>query len=394
MVSASLKVIINSARIKKSGAAAVYLRIIIHRQSKKIPLHVDWFPEYWDAKNQRCKPRSKPDQACEDTNLIIRDALSRANEILIEYRLRRKSISTALLVKEFMSNVNKDDFLVFMEQKINERVKYREISLSTKKSHMVTLNHLKSWKKSFSFSDMHERTAEEFDRHLRQNTGSQSTNARWGQHRNFKTYLNQAKKERISFVHPYDFYSAKSEMGRFQPLTQEQFRAFYEYYNGPEITPTHRQVLRAFLFSCCTGMRHGDVRRVNLEWIDGDFFDFIPDKTKRFGTRVRVPATKEALDFIADEVDEIGKFPLFCGISEQKQNKYIQDIADLLQIRVDICFQVGRETFATLYMEKDGKLEVLASFLGHTSTKMSEKYIKIRDQRKKEESVRISSFFR
>jgi integrase len=53
---------------------------------------------------------------------------------------------------------------------------------------------------------------------------------------------------------------------------------------------------------------------------------------------------------------------------------------------------VGRETFATLYMEQDGKLEVLASLMGHTTTKMSEKYIKIRDQRKKEEAHRIASF--
>lgn len=140
-------------------------------------------------------------------------------------------------------------------------------------------------------------------------------------------------------------------------------------------------------------MRHGDVRRVDLDWLDGEFFQFIPYKTRRFGTRVRVPATKEALDFIADDVDEIGKSPLFSGISEQKQNEILKDIASILGLRPGLCFQVGRETFATLYMENDGKLEVLASFLGHTSTKMTEKYVKIRDQRKKEESVRISSFF-
>lgn len=393
MVSASLKVIINSSRVKKSGTAALYLRVIINRQPKKIPLKVDWFPEFWDEKNQVCKPRSKSDRACDDINLIIRDAVSRANEILIEYRLRRKSISAALLVKEYSSNLNKDDFLIFMEQKIQERVKYREISLGTKKSHTVTLNHLKAWRKTFCFSDFHEKTAEEFDRFLRRETGSQTLNARWGQHRNIKTYLNLAKKERISFINPYDFYRAKTEMGRFQPLTLQQFRDLVVYYNSREIPPTQRQVLRAFLFCCCTGMRHGDIRRVDMDWIDGAFYQFIPYKTRRFGTRVRVPATKESLDLVADEVDEIGRFPLFCGISEQKQNKILKDIAAHLKIKADLCFQVGRETFATLYMEKDGKLEVLASFLGHTSTKMTEKYIKIRDQRKKEESVRISSFF-
>ncbi|MBD3627570.1 site-specific integrase [Cyclobacterium sp.] len=393
MVSASLKVIINASRIKKSGRAALYLRVIINRKSQKIPLHLDWYPEHWDKKKELCKPRTVDDKSCDDHNLIIRDALARANEILIDYRLRRRIISTSILVKEFQSNLNKDDFMEFMEQKINQRVKYREISLSTKKSHMVTLNHLKAWKKSLSFADMDERTAEDFDRYLKQHTGSQSLNARWGQHRNIKTYINLAKKEKIIFVNPYEFFRAKTEMGRFQPLTQDHFRDLVVYYNSPKIPPTQRQVLRAFLFCCCTGMRHGDIRRVELDWIDGSFYQFIPYKTRRFGTRVRVPATKESLDLIADEVDEIGRFPLFCGISEQKQNKILKDIAAHLKIKSDLCFQVGRETFATLYMEKDGKLEVLASFLGHTSTKMTEKYIKIRDQRKKEESFRISSFF-
>ncbi|AEL23987.1 site-specific integrase [Cyclobacterium marinum] len=393
MISASLKIIINSSRIKKSGLAALYLRVIINREILKIPLKIDWYPDYWDKKNQVCKPRNKKDCNCNDLNLIIGDALAKANEILVDYRLRRKSISVAIFSKEYACNLNKDDLIVFMEQKINERVKYREISLGTKKSHTVTLNHLKAWKKKIAFADLNEKTGEQFERFLKLHTGAKSKNARWGQHRNLKTYLNLAKKERISFIHPYEFFKAKTEMGRFQPLTKAHFKKLYDYYNSPEITGTQRQVLRAFLFSCCTGMRHGDVRRVDLDWLDGEFFQFIPYKTRRFGTRVRVPATKEALDFIADDVDEIGKSPLFSGISEQKQNEILKDIASILGLRPGLCFQVGRETFATLYMENDGKLEVLASFLGHTSTKMTEKYVKIRDQRKKEESVRISSFF-
>jgi integrase len=182
-------------------------------------------------------------------------------------------------------------------------------------------------------------------------------------------------------------------MGRFQPLTQAEFLDMWNYYNGLEIKRTDREVLRAFLFACVTGMRHSDVRRMNMEWISGDFFDFIPYKTRRFGTKVRIPVTKESLDLIADELDEVGREPMFCSISEQKQNRYIRDIAILLDVKTPVCFQVARETFATLYMEKDGKLEVLAAFLGHTTTKMSEKYVKIRDQRKREESLRISSFF-
>lgn len=393
MIAASLKIILNTGRQKKDGKAAIYLRVIIQRQSHKIPLKVDWYISHWDAKKQACKPTQKDDQACRDTNLIIQDNLARATEILVQYRLRRLGLTLDTFLKEFHSNLNKENFLVYMEQKMRERVRNGEIEPSSKKNHMVTLNHLKKWKKELNFSDLDDLTAFKFDQFLLKKTGSQKINARAGQHRNFRTYLNQALKDKIVFIHPYDFYKIKTEEGRFQPMTQPEFLDMWNYYNGIEIRRTDREVLRAYLFTCVTGMRHSDIRRMNMDWICGDFFDFIAFKTRRFGIRVRVPVTKEALDLIADELDEVGKEPMFCSISEQKQNEYIADIAKMLDVKNPVCFQVGRETFATLYMEKDGKLEVLSSFMGHKTTKMTEKYVKIRDQRKREESLRISSFF-
>jgi integrase/recombinase XerD len=394
MIAVSIKVIINVSRLKKDGTAALYLRVIINRESIKIPLKISWPPLKWDSKKQLCKPRSLDDKAANDNNLLIRDAIAKANEILITYRLQRLSVSREQFLKDYSSNFSKEDFLAFYRYRMIERLKSGEITLETKKAHEVTYNHLKNWKRQILFSDLDEKTAARFDKYLLDKTGSQKLNARWGQHKNFKTYLNEAKREKISFTHPYDYFSAKQEESRFVPLHQHEFLKLYKEYQSPNCQGTYRNVLRAFLFCCVTGMRHSDVRRVMLDWIDGEFFEFTPYKTRRFGTKVRVPVTKESLDMVADEIDEVGMEPLFRSITEQKQNKIISDIGQFLEIRTKLCFQIARETFATLYMEKDGKLEVLASFLGHTTTAMSEKYVKIRDARKKEEAVRISSFFR
>jgi integrase/recombinase XerD len=394
MISHSLKFVTEKHRIKKDGSAALYLRVTINRQSKKIPVKISWPVNQWDEAKQVCRPRHKADKECDDINLILRDTLARATEIFVQYRLRRLGLSIDTFLKEFNSNFNRDNFLVYYEQKMKNRLRDGEISSGSFRIHLTTLNHLKTWKKEILFSELTDKSAIEFEAWLKRKTGCQSKNARWCQHKNFKTYLNSAKRDNINFVNPYDFFKAKCEMGRFIPLTQYEFLEFWHYYNGIEIQGTDREVVRAFIFTCVTGMRHSDVRRVSLDWIDGDFFDFVPKKTQRFGTRVRLPVTKEALDLIADELDEVGQEPMFRRVSEQKQNKYISQIAERLGIKKNVCFQVGRETFATLYMEQDGKLEVLAAFMGHTSTKMSEKYIKIRDQRKRQESLRISAFFR
>jgi integrase len=389
----SLKFVTEKSRVKKDGSAALYLRVTINRTSKKIPVKLSWPVALWDQKKQVCKPRFKDDKECGDFNLILKDTYARATEIFVKYRLKRIGLSLDTFLKEFHSNLNKNDFLLYMEEKIRERLKNDEINLESRRIHNTTLNHLKNWKKSLAFYEITDQTAYEFQSYLKNKTTCQSINAQWCQHKTVKTYLNCARKDGINFINPYDFYKAKQEMGRYQPLTQSEFLQLWRYYNSQDITVKEREVLRAFIFSCVTGMRHSDIRRVQIDWIDGDFFDFKPFKTRRFGTRVRMPIAPEALDLIADEMDEVGMDPLFRRISEQKQNKYIKEITKKLGIKNNVCFQVGRETFATLYMENDGKLEVLAAFMGHTSTKMSEKYIKIRDSRKRQESLRISSFF-
>lgn len=393
MVNCSAKVVYNKQRVREDGTVLLYLRVIVNRRKKDLDLKVYWELAKFDQKKQRCMPRHKSDTQAQDYNLILSDAEAKANEIFVQYRLRRMDLSLEIFLKEFYSSLNKTDFLKYMEEKINLRYRQGDIEESSRNNHLASVRKLREWKPNLTFSELNNRTAQLFDSWMKRKTGAKTLNARWAIHKNFKTYLNQARKvDHIEFIHPYDFFRAKQEVGRHQPLTKDQFLQFWEYYQEPLIHPSHRTVLRAFLFCCVTGMRHGDVRRFDLDWIDGEFFDFIPGKTKRFGTRVRMPISKEALDLIADEIDEVNDKKMFRYPSEQKQNKYINEISDLLEIKMKVCFQIARETFATLYMEHDGKLEVLASFLGHTTTQMSEKYVKIMDARKKSEGLRISNF--
>lgn len=382
--------IIQHAHIKKDGTSAIYLRVTIDRQTQRLPLAIYWPPKYF--RDGECLPRHKGDGQARDYNLIIRDALAKGNEILIEYRLRRRVITMESFIQEFEEGNPSEDFIAYMSAKMEQRLREREITLRSYTTQLVTLNHLKNWKRRLPFESLNERTAYQFDAYLQKHTGSKSINGRWGRHKTFKTYLNRAKSDRIQFINPYDYYRIKNQMGRFQPLYQEEVIKLWKLYLREELDDREQRSLRAFLFVCLTGMRHGDLRRMEMSWVDGDFFSFVPEKTSRFGTPVRVPASDYALRLLADEVGDHSKKGLWKSYCEQKQNEYIRAIGERLDLSTSLCFQVGRETFATLYMEQDGKLEVLASFMGHTTTKMSEKYIKIRDQRKKEEAHRIASF--
>lgn len=393
MVNCSAKIVFNKQRIRQDGTVLLYLRVIIASEKKDMDLKIYWPVNRFDEKKGRCLALEKGCEKHKDVNIILADAEARAAEIFVQYRLRRLDLTLSIFLKEYFTNLNKNDFIAYFEQKMYERLRLGEINEESVRTQKVTLNHLKNWKGVLLFSDLNNRTAALFDSYLLNKTTCKSKNARWGQHKNFKTYLNQAKKkDNIQFTNPYDYFKAGNEEGRFQPLTKDQLIQLYEYYDEPLIHPTHRRVLRAFLFACFTGMRHSDVRRVSLDWLDGEFLEFTPYKTRRFGTKVRIPLTKESMGMLADELEETPSNELFQTHAEQTDNVVIDEVGQLLGIKMKLCFQIARETFATLYMEHDGKLEVLASFMGHRSTKMSEKYIKIMDQRKKSERLRISNF--
>lgn len=395
MVNASVKVVYNKQRIRKDGTARLYLRVIIEREKKDIDLKLYWPSNFFDEKKGRCQPSQKNDETCKDYNVILSDAEARATEVFVQYRLKRQNLSLDTFLKEYHSNLNRDDVFTYFETKLNHRYKSGEISYPSFKSQEYTLKHLRKWKSKLLFSELNNRTAHQFDLWMQKKTEAKTLNARWGHHKNFKTYLNAARKlDDINFVNPYTYFKAKMEQSRFMPLTKEQLIQLYDYYEEPLIHASHRVVLRAFLFACFTGMRHSDVRRVSLDWIDGEFLEFIPYKTRRFGTKVRMPLTKEAMAMLADELEENPSDKLFRSFAEQVDNRYMDEIGKLCDIKMKLCFQIARETFATLYMEEDGKLEVLASFMGHKTTQQSEKYVKIMDQRKKSERIRISNFIR
>jgi hypothetical protein len=57
-----------------------------------------------------------------------------------------------------------------------------------------------------------------------------SVNTRWGRHKDVKTYLAWAKKERIKFEHPYQDFKNQSAPGKWRPLPPDELRRLEAYY--------------------------------------------------------------------------------------------------------------------------------------------------------------------
>lgn len=147
-------------------------------------------------------------------------------------------------------------------------------------------------------------------------------------------------------------------------------------------TPCKRDaVKRMFLFSCFTGLRLSDCRK--LTWDD------VEDMTDRSRIVFRQQKTKQLqyTDLNADaravmgvrSVGVVFRVPSSRSVSSAI-SRWVSDAG----IRKHITFHCARHTFATLLLTADVNLYVVSKLLGHSSVKTTEIYAKVVDKKKRE----------
>lgn len=390
-ITGTISIRINKSYIRKDGTAAVYLQVLIDREKKTIDTNIKWPPEFF--KNEQCLPRFKCDPDYSDNNLILQELKARGVNIFREFRIMNRTINMDQFIYNFASNFSADDFLAYMEKRITQRWNDGHITNSTKKGHMVVYHKLKRWRNPLTFSSFDNRTAEQFESFLIKKEGLASMNTRGAKHKIFKTYLNDARKDGYRFIDPYKDFKVRQTDGNYDALSKEELKSLYECYVGETLTKMEAATLRRFIFMCVTGLRISDAMRFEpSEMIKDGMIRLEMHKTRKQNKVVSVPIGSIAQQMIDDGLAEVNGLRPFIRPAEQFGNRLIKRIGNRLEIDKRLHNHVGRETFATLYMEAEGKLEVLQELLGHTTLNMTRRYVKVTDQRKKDEGKRIDGF--
>ncbi|MEE4247369.1 MAG: tyrosine-type recombinase/integrase, partial [Kangiellaceae bacterium] len=95
---------------------------------------------------------------------------------------------------------------------------------------------------------------------------------------------------------------------------------------------------------------------------------------------IEIPLTAMARKFIATGGDHLAE-----RLSEQKTNEYLKEIAIHAEIHQPLTFHAARHTFATIYLELGGTVEVLQQILGHGKLATTMVYVHIARARKEQE---------
>jgi len=208
-------------------------------------------------------------------------------------------------------------------------------------------------------------------------------NGVWGVFKSLRVYIRQAYEDGKLMDNPLLKHSIKQEDTRPLFLTLEELKLIEQYYDG-KIEDNEVRVLQPFLFSCATGLRISDLKRIDYKHIVDDCLNFKPHKTERFGKHLEIPLTKRAMRYIADG----GKGLIFGDMmAEQPANRELKKVAAKVGISKLISHHTGRHTFAVTFLEAGGSVEVLQKLLGHSKIQTTMIYVHVTDERIKRQMM-------
>lgn len=189
--------------------------------------------------------------------------------------------------------------------------------------------------------------------------------------------LNKAVRDGILSANPLKSISSKE---KYQPSeSMREYLTLEEMKAVMAASCPHEDVKRAFLFSCFTGLRLGDVRSLTWGKIvkapDGKTL-FVRTKMEKTQKIVNVPLSKKAIDCLnPKENNDEPIFTLPTGTSNIERN--IEKWMQAAKITKHITYHAGRHTFATMMLTLGADLYTVCKLLGHTDVKTTQIYAKI-----------------
>ena len=350
-------------------------------------------------------PRMKNDPDVDAYNIVIGNARTKVNEIRKQYMIRGVNLTLETFLREFNSDLNKNDFIQYIEKKSFNRWKERLISDHTYDNEKVVINHLKQFQDSIPFNSFTSKWAKDWDKFLEKK--GNDLNTRWGKHKVVITYLNLAHdEEKVSFDDPYARFIVRTAESSWGPISLEDLQTLLEAYMDHRQNPlpflkkkrginqidTRRGltapevvVLRKFLFSCNSALRASDLAKLDEDLFENGHMTITPHKTERFGTAIKsVPLNDVARFLLDDEIEYVRSkqktadklIKIFRQYSSQYCNRVLKEIANKYGIKHNLHLHVGRYTFASIADQAGANHTSLMKLMGIIKRATLDKYVK------------------
>jgi integrase/recombinase XerD len=367
----NIKVVGNPQRKKKDGTESIRLLITFNCQKKYLNTGLSYYSEGIHTTGINIVGNNAKEF------IEIRNNLE-GQIFKIKAIFENNSIKDLEQLEYYLKSKSNIDFLKYFENKLNDRIRDRKVNYNTYKAQKQSYERLKKFKSIITFDAFNSVFLNDFKDFL--NKEGYKRNTVWTTLKDLRTYINFAISE--GYQIEYCFNSKEFKMPKTQSkiefLHESEFQEIKNYYlNTSNIY--HIEVLKAFIFSCYTGLRISDIKAIRYKNIKNGFLIFEPQKTNRSETKkfteIEIPLHQFCKYLIKEGKKENYIFDNLP--SEQKINLNLKRIAKILSIDKNITFHYSRHTFATRFLSSGGKIEVLQKLLGHESINTTMIYIHI-----------------
>lgn len=396
----STKLFIWKNRIKASGHSSLYLEVYLSSTGNStrahLPLNLEWPFQFIDLDQSQLLPRYKKDPDVNDYNMMIMTERAKLNEIAKLYRLSGRYLSIDIIKRELFYFDPAKSVIGYFKKRRKELFKLKAISEQTWKNYGSTIISLEKFESSLRWDQVDVKFMQKFRAWLKKQKNASGKplahNTVWTRLKDLKSFFRVASEEIqvyvpqsvIDFPNPYQ----ESESTY---LNKDEIVRLIQQMDERALSPTHFNVLKAFLFCCFTGIRISDLYNSEYSWmLSENFMKFTMRKnSERKPKTITIPLIPLAKLFINETRGKLFDLP-----SSQEYNRSLKDLSRMAGIGKTITSHVARHTFGYLIMKYVGDIYLLKKLLGHSKIATTEKYAHVDDEDNYFKTLQIQEEFR
>ncbi|NMC98323.1 MAG: site-specific integrase [Bacteroidales bacterium] len=356
---------------KTNGEYPVYVKVTIGEKSKIYSTKVSVEEKFWDPVKKIVKLK---DPLHIEKNMVLTNALSKAQKIVYKYQLLEMNLNFETFEKEYLFdekvNGSQTDYFQFAENEL--RLKDKIWCYQHFRQHYYELQKLKKFKNEVIIEKIDVRFIDEYVHYMtvKLNNKINTVNKTL---KKMKTILNIAVQKNVIEKNPFVNYKIKSEKTHRVFLTNEELEKLYQFYFNYKRDDKYKTVLHYFLFACYTGLRYSDIEQLKWNHIIENQIYLVQHKTNEL---VQIPLSENAISLLPEKRSE----HIFDVLSNQKSNEYLKILMEKAGIEKDVSFHTARHTFATLSLELGINLRVVQKLLGHQKISTTQIYTAVTDK--------------
>jgi integrase len=395
--------------IGKDGCYPILLRVSLNGKHAYFNIGKRIKDTYYDRANKQLNRSKKGAGSYEK---IIALHKQRISDIIDDYDKRGEIISLTELkrvYRKLTEGESSSSFYDYVQSKIAWEKQHTKIKKQTFKYYEGNLEKLKKYRKKLSFYDINEQFLNEYKLYLTK-TLKQKDNTIYHAMGFIKKYTLQLVKDGLLNKNPLYKYEVGSpyevDLLYLEPDELITLHNLYDskklldvvkekkskYAKDFNIGVKYQAVLRYFLLSCYTGLRHSDIKTLTRDNIVGQ--EIVKKVVKgREGKQktVRIPIIESASSLL--EFNGNSELIFDSPVMEIPQtNKYLKDIMEKANINKDITFHKARYTFAINSLILGMSIVVVSDILGHSDLTVTQRYAKVVDTLKKSEMSKWDNF--